>query len=46
MIVRALLDKGADTNAKFIQTNMNAMMLAVKHGYAEVIRLLQQAKSP
>ena len=44
-IVHALLDQGADTHATFTQTNVNAMTLAIRHRYGEIIRLLGQARS-
>ena len=44
-IVQVLLDKGADRDATLVETNINAMTLAVQHGYAAVISLLKRGRS-
>jgi ankyrin repeat protein len=41
-MVQALLDKGADVNARMRETNESALTLAESHGHAEVARLLRQ----
>ena len=44
-IVQALLDQGADIDATLLETNINAMTLAVQHGYAAVVSLLKRGRS-
>jgi ankyrin repeat protein len=41
-MVQALLDKGADLHAKLPETNESALILATRHGFAEIARLLSQ----
>jgi uncharacterized protein len=41
-MVQALLDKGADLDARLPDTNESAMTLAANHGYDEIVRLLSQ----
>jgi len=43
-MIQALLDKGADLHAILAETNDTAETLAASHGYAEIARLLTQAR--
>jgi hypothetical protein len=45
-IVRALLDKGADAQRKFISTGKNAAMLAAEKGFYEIVQLLKGKENP
>ena len=41
-MVQALLDKGADLDARLHDTNESAATLAASHGYDDIARLLSQ----
>ena len=41
-MVQALLDKGADLDARLHETNESAATIASSHGYDEIARLLSQ----
>ncbi len=41
-MVQALLDRGADVQARLQETNKSAVTIAEKHGHAEIARLLRQ----
>jgi ankyrin repeat protein len=41
-MVQALLDKGADLDARLHDTNESAATLAARHGYDDIARLLTQ----
>lgn len=42
-IVRALLNSGADVKGKSVRADVTAIIIAVKHGYTEIVSLLEKA---
>lgn len=44
-LVKAFLARGADISSKYVETGQTALMIAMDHGYDDIVELLQAAEA-